>query len=113
MLGVLKAGYQRVLIGVIVLVRVHIVLVHRLLDARHVAIHSECALDLHLLVKHLLVRQLVVSLLLLVLLIERTILGSLQLGLLFVEVRGVVHLFDDVLLVYLHLNLLHVHAVGL
>ena len=85
-LGVLKAGHQRVLIGVVVLVCMHIMLIHRLLDARHVAIHSELALDLHLLVQHLLVRQLMIPLLPLVLLIEQAVLRSLQLGLLFVEV---------------------------
>ena len=91
-LGMLDSWHEWVLFIIHVLVSMHVIIIHSLLNTGHVAIHFEIVLDIDLLVKHLFVGKLVVFLIPCMLIINYSILISLRSRLLFVEFEGVIHL---------------------
>ena len=93
MLSMLDSWNKRVLFIVHILIRMHIGLVQSFFDTGHVSIHFELVFDVNLLVQHLLIGKLVVFLILCMRVIKKSVLFSLCHGLLFIEFKGVIHLF--------------------
>lgn len=112
-LCMLDSRHKRVLFIIHVLVSMHIILIQRLFNTGHVAIHFKLVFDIDLLVEHLFVGYLVVFFIPFMLIVENFVLISLGSGLLFIEFKSVIHLFKQTFFIYLHFDLFHVHFIGI